>query len=492
MSKKTILVIGAGLGGLSTAIRLAKTQHNVVVIENQNSAGGKLNEKKIGAYRFDLGPSLFTMPQYVDDLFELHGKNPRDYYRYEVLTDICHYFYEDGTQFISNANKEKLDQLFETQLGEKKGAVLTFLKTSAQIYNITVPLFLHHSLHRWRTYTKWSTFLSVLKLPMIKAYQSMHRFHKKSFKSTHAIQYFDRYATYNGSNPYVAPGTLSLIPHVEHHYGAYYPIGGMYKIVEALYQLALEVGVTFRFNTKVEKIECVNQRAIGAYIDHQLVPADVIVSNMDVYATYKKLLPSVKAPQHILQQEKSSSALIFYWGIKKSFHNLGLHNILFSAQYKKEFDVLWKENSIDEDPTIYINITSKHTPEDAPEQSENWFVMINVPNNQGQDWNRLIAKARKNMIDKINRILNADIEAYIEVEHQLDPIGIESNTSSHLGALYGNASNNPMAAFFRHSNDSRIKNLYFVGGSVHPGGGIPLAILSGKIASDLIITDYQL
>jgi phytoene desaturase len=266
----------------------------------------------------------------------------------------------------------------------------------------------------------------------------------------------------------------------------------MYKIVEALYQLALEVGVTFRFNTKVEKIECVNQRAIGVYIDHQLVPADVIVSNMDVYATYKKLLPSVKAPQHILQQEKSSSALIFYWGIKKSFHNLGLHNILFSAQYKKEFDVLWKEKSIDEDPTIYINITSKHTPEDAPEQSENWFVMINVPNNQGQDWNRLIAKARKNMIDKINRILNADIEAYIEVEHQLDPIGIESNTSSHLGALYGNASNNPMAAFFRHSNDSSIKNLYFVGGSVHPGGGIPLAILSGKIASDLIITDYQL
>jgi phytoene desaturase len=492
MSKKTIVIIGAGLGGLSTAIRLAKSKQHVVVYENQDKAGGKLNEKKINNYRFDLGPSLFTMPQYVDELFELHGKNPRDYFTYEVLSDICTYFYEDGTRFISNANKQKLDNTFVEKLGEKKGAVLSFLKKSAQIYNITAPLFLHYSLHRWNSYAKWSTLLSVLKLPWIKAYQSMHLFHRSAFKSTQAIQYFDRYATYNGSNPYIAPGTLSLIPHVEHHYGAYYPLGGMYKIVEALYRLAVEVGVEFQFNTRVNKIESINERVVGIHVNNEFIPADIIVSNMDVFATYTQLLPAAKAPKRILMQEKSSSALIFYWGINKEFSELSLHNILFSNDYQKEFDTLWNKKAIDEDPTIYINITSKHTPSDAPKHSENWFVMINVPNNQGQNWDQLINDARKNIIKKINRILNTSIENFIEVEHQLNPILIEKNTSSHLGALYGNASNNPMAAFFRHSNDSKIKNLYFVGGSVHPGGGIPLAILSGKIASDLIHTDYSL
>jgi phytoene dehydrogenase-like protein len=231
---------------------------------------------------------------------------------------------------------------------------------------------------------------------------------------------------------------------------------------------------------------------VGIQVDNQSIPADVVISNMDVFATYTQLLPSAKAPKRILNQEKSSSALIFYWGIKKEFSELSLHNILFSSNYKKEFEAIWKDKTILDDPTIYINITSKHTLSDAPKQSENWFVMINVPNNQGQNWEDLIATARANCIKKINRILNTTIEKYIEVEHQLNPILIEKNTSSHLGALYGNASNNPMAAFFRHSNDSKIKNLYFVGGSVHPGGGIPLAILSGKIASDLIHSDYSL
>ncbi|MEP0712139.1 MAG: phytoene desaturase, partial [Algoriphagus sp.] len=188
-----------------------------------------------------------------------------------------------------------------------------------------------------------------------------------------------------------------------------------------------------------------------------------------------------------LSQPKSSSALIFYWGIKRDFPELDLHNIFFSANYPVEFDHIFNRGTIYEDPTIYVNITSTHKADDAPPGGMNWFTMINVPNNQGQDWDHLIAEAKRNIIHKLNRILKTDIESLIEVEEILDPRTIESKTSSAQGALYGNSSNNKFAAFLRHANySSSIKNLYFCGGSVHPGGGIPLCLLSAKIMSEMI------
>jgi phytoene dehydrogenase-like protein len=198
------------------------------------------------------------------------------------------------------------------------------------------------------------------------------------------------------------------------------------------------------------------------------------------------LLPGEPAPERALRQEKSTSALIFYWGIRRQFPELDLHNIFFSEDYRHEFDCLAAGN-ISDDPTIYINITSKYTPADAPAGCENWFTMVNVPYNSGQDWDALIVETRRNVLAKLSRILGTPIEPLIACESLLDPRSIESKTSSHLGALYGTSSNNRMAAFLRHPNFSnRIRGLYFCGGSVHPGGGIPLALLSAKIVNDLI------
>jgi phytoene dehydrogenase-like protein len=179
--------------------------------------------------------------------------------------------------------------------------------------------------------------------------------------------------------------------------------------------------------------------------------------------------------------------LIFYWGVKKEFPELDLHNILFSEDYKKEFDEIFNLKKAPTDPTVYINISSKDEKADAPAGCENWFVMINVPGNQGQNWDEEISKARKAIVQRINQALNTDIESLIETESILDPRSIESKTQSFQGSLYGAASNNRNAAFLRHPNFSnQLKNLYFCGGSVHPGGGIPLALLSGKITAEII------
>jgi phytoene dehydrogenase-like protein len=201
-------------------------------------------------------------------------------------------------------------------------------------------------------------------------------------------------------------------------------------------------------------------------------------------------LPREKAPERSLKQERSSSALIFYWGIKKEFPELDLHNIFFASDYKKEFDVLFEGKDVADDVTVYIHISSKDEKADAPVGCENWFVMVNVPGNKGQDWDALIPQIRSRVILKLNRLLNTDVESLIEAEQVLDPRGIEARTQSYQGSLYGAASNNRFAAFLRHPNfSSRIKNLYFCGGSVHPGGGIPLCVMSGKIASEIILKD---
>jgi phytoene dehydrogenase-like protein len=216
-------------------------------------------------------------------------------------------------------------------------------------------------------------------------------------------------------------------------------------------------------------------------------PFDIVASDVDIHVLYKNLLPKSFTPKKLIQQEKSSSAFVFYWGINKEFEALGLHNILFSDNYKKEFDHLFSKQVPTEDPTIYINITSKYCKNDAPVGCENWFVMVNVPHNKNESINYATA-IRKNVIDKINAILKTDIEKYIISESTLSPIDIESQTSSYGGSLYGNSSNNKFAAFLRHANfSSSIKNLYLVGGSVHPGGGIPLCLFSAKIASQLIV-----
>ncbi|MEZ2338187.1 1-hydroxycarotenoid 3,4-desaturase CrtD [Mucilaginibacter sp. RCC_168] len=489
MPVKNALIIGAGIAGIATAIRLAVKGHHVEVFEANNYPGGKLSEFEQDDFRFDAGPSLFTMPQYVDELFTLAGKNPVDFFNYQKLDVVCRYFYEDGTILNAYADQEQFAAEINQQTGEPTASLKKYLKNSANIYSITNHVFLERSLHRLKAYLHGDTVHSVFKFPQIDAFRTMHKANQGFFKDKRLTQFYDRYATYNGSNPYTAPATLNVIPHLEQHYGAYFPVGGMYSIVSSLVKLAESLGVIFHYNAPVNEIILEKKSAKAIKVNNKLISADIIVSNMDIWFTYHGLLKQYPHlfPKKILRQERSSSALIFYWGIKKQFVQLNLHNIFFSADYKAEFDHIWLQKDIYHDPTVYLNISSKCKPDDAPKDCENWFTMINVPANTGQDWDSLINTARQNILTKLSRILGQDISGLILSENILDPRGIESQTSSYQGSLYGTSSNSQFAAFLRHANRSpAIKNLYFCGGSVHPGGGIPLCLLSAKIVSDWI------
>ena len=481
-----VIVIGAGIAGIASAIRQAVKGHEVAVYEANAYPGGKLSEFRSGDFRFDAGPSLFTMPQYVDELFSLAGKNPKDEFTYEELETVCRYFYEDGTRINAWANRDKLAEEIALKTKDPASSVHQFLDYSARIYDITHAIFLEKSLHRLRSFLNWETLKAVFRFPKIDPFRSMNTANTDFFTDDKTIRFFNRYATYNGSNPYKAPATLNVIPHLEQHFGAYFPKGGMVAITQSLVKLAENLGVKFNYQARVEEILVEDKKVKGIRLNGEIIPADRLISNMDIWFTYRQLLKKEGAPKRILSQERSSSALIFYWGVKAEFPELDLHNIFFSEDYKKEFAAIWEQQAIDADPTIYVNISAKYQTEDAPKGAENWFVMINVPANTGQNWDKLIAEARKNILQKLSRMLNRDIAPLIVTEEILDPRSIEQKTASYQGSLYGTSSNNQFAAFLRHANfSSKIKELYFVGGSVHPGGGIPLALLSAKIVDDL-------
>jgi len=479
-------IIGAGIAGVATAARLAARGHSVEVFEHNGYPGGKLSEFEQDGYRFDAGPSLFTMPMLVDEIFEAAGENPLEHFQYDRVPIVCRYQWEDGTRLNAFAQTEDFAAEIERVLQVPEQKTRHFLAQSRRKYLVSGQIFLEKSLHKFGTWFNLKVLKALFQIPSMDIFKSMNAVHERDLGHPKLVQLFNRFATYNGSDPYKAPGILTIIPHFEHGIGAFYPKGGMFSITNSVYELAQRKGAVFHFNQPVQEILVEKGKAIGLVSKGQKHLFDVVVSNMDVYHTYKKLLPREKHPDRTLQQERSSSALIFYWGVKGTFPDLQLHNIFFSEDYPAEFSAI-AAGQVCDDPTVYVNITSKYSPNDAPPGHEAWFVMVNVPANQGQDWDEMVARTRINVLRKLSKGLGLDIQSLIATEATLDPRSIEAKTASYQGALYGTSSNSQMAAFLRHPNfTNQIKNLFFVGGSVHPGGGIPLCLLSAKIADELI------
>lgn len=479
---KSAIVIGSGAGGLATAIRLSALGLKVSVFEKNGVPGGKIAQIRDKGYRFDTGPSLFTLPQLVDELTPDSASS----LEYRKLDTISRYFFHDHNVFTAPADPELFASEIARVAGEKKENVTRYLSETADLYNLSSPIFLFSAFHRLSKLFDKNNLGVLTGMLRFNPFRSMHNHNLKAFESDKTIQLFDRYATYNGSDPYRAPATLNMIAHLEHNLGAYFPVGGIIRIVEHLHQIAVNAGVTFYFNQEVEEILMDKQRAAGVRVKEKRYPADLVISAGDIFRTWSTLLPKNKAPRSVRKPDLSTSAMIFYLGIKRSFEKLDLHNIFFSGNYPEEFRSLSPKGKYTpyKDPTVYVYNSSLLNPDDAPPGASNLFVMINVSYNHGENWNELAQEAKNHIFRKLQGH-GIDLSSGIEFERVATPESIEEMTLSTAGALYGNSSNSPTSAFNRHPNFStKIKNLFFVGGSVHPGGGIPLCLASAKIVEE--------
>lgn len=486
-SQKTAIIVGSGIAGLAAAIRLAVQGIKVTILEANDFIGGKMNEWYHDGYRFDLGPSVFTMPKYVEDIFSLAGKKTEDYIDI-IRPDLpFNYFFDDGLVLNFYADLEKLVEELATKTQDNEATIKRFLEDIQTKYELTDHVFLQNSLHIVSNYWNKEVLKGLVNFHKVEVFRSMDAANKRNFKDEHTRRLFNSFASYMGSSPFKAPGVLNVISHFQLNSGIFLPKGGMYSIARSMVKLAEELGVRICTQAPVAEIVVEKDVATGVICKGERLDADMVISNSDVYNTYKKLLPAHKVPAMFLERQKSHSAIVFLWGMKKSFPQLALHNMVLSENMKEEYELIFKKGDIGEDFTIYLYVSSKTNPADAPEGCENWYVLINAPHLQGQDWEAIKERVRNRILNRLGNILGEDLAPYIAFEKVQDPRTFEVQTGAAFGAIYGNSFNGKLSVFFRHPNfTSKIQNLYFCGGTVHPGSGVPLSLLSAKIVSELI------
>ena len=523
---KRILIIGAGIGGLSAAIRLAARGHSVHILEQQTQIGGKLNQLTMQGFTFDTGPSLITMPYVLHDLFQAAHRRLEDYLTLVPLDITCRYFYRDGLVLNAWRDRQRLSEEFRRLEPADGEALQRFFSYAETIFQAAADPFLYHSLGKpldvmgtfmryvLRGHTamaldegdqddlKGRPYISIARLRAVLAALSpktLDDIVRHYFKDEHLRQLFDRYATYNGSSPYEVAAVYSIIPYVELASGGWYLQGGIYTLAQALVKVAHELGVCLETHCRVRRILVEHGEARGVVLaDGRVLRSDVVIANSDVVTTHRELLsPSVRSGRQLRRLERlepSSSGFVLLLGLDKQYPQLAHHNIFFSDDYRAEFDDLFKRHIPQRDPTIYVCATSRSDASQAPSGSENLFVLVNAPYlTQDSDWRRDAPAYRKQVIETLARYEGAgleDIEQHIVCEVMLTPEDFQQQYGANCGSIYGLSSNARMAPFTRPGNRSKeIHNLYFVGGSTHPGGGIPLVTLSGKIVADLVEND---
>lgn len=483
-----IVVIGGGIAGLVSACLFAKDGHSVTLLEQNKQVGGKLNQVTESGYRFDTGPSLLTMPFVLERVFEYCGTHLEEELDIAPLDPMCRYQFADGEVFENFSDLPATLKEIEKFAPDDTENYVRFLGKTANIYQKTAETFLFNPLAEWKDF-KSVTFSDLFK---IDAHKTVSQIIEKQFNSRHLQFFFKRFATYNGSDPSKAPATLNVIPYVELCQGGFYVKGGMYQIARSLAKLAQSMGVDIQTGVKVKQI-VTKQRSVKGVTtkDDQHLSCDVVISNADSVDTYTNLFndeqmkPRKKEAMRSL--EPSSSGFVLLLGVSKQFDRLKHHNIFFPSNYEEEFKSLFDRREPVQKPAVYVANTSYTDPDDAPEGHSNLFVLVNAPAlTKNHDWASLREGYAQKIINRLEMEGLTGLSKHIEYQSIIDPQDFYDQYGSHKGSIYGISSNSKFSAFLRPRNQSsEIDGLFLVGGSTHPGGGIPLVTLSALNAHTL-------
>lgn len=478
-----VAVIGAGVGGLTAAARLAHAGLRVTVYEKNARVGGKLNWLELDGYSFDTGPSLLTMPYVFEELWQKLGRRLADDLTLVPLPVTCRYRWTDGTVIDEDA------------AFWQRPEVARFLNYARGLYELSADAFLHHPLGEWWRQITWANLKNLRHLPKIASFRTMDQVVQRFFgPDPHLVQLFDRFATYNGSSPYRTPAAFNIIPYVEARFGGWYVKGGMYGIARALERICRGMGVEFRLNQEV--------RALGEASGHWTLETAIgrdafhsVVCNQDVLSAHR-FMPAQESSNfqrtRLDKLDPAISGFVMYLGVSREFPRLEHHNIFFSDDYPAEFRQLFDERVPADEPTIYVAIHSKHDPDRAPPGCENWFVLVNAPaltDDQRVDWPAIAENYGDRILERLETRFGLEgLRASVRVRRHFTPADFQTRFLAHRGSLYGFASHGVRAAFQRPAMRPRgMKNFCFVGGSTHPGGGLPLVCLSGQMAADQIL-----
>ena len=491
---KSVIVIGAGLGGLATAIRLAVRGFSVTILEKNSHVGGKMDVVHDRGYTFDTGPSLLTMPFVLEELFREASRDMADYLDIIRIDPLCRYNFSDGSTLDAFSDPARMDREVERLNPSEVHAFRGFIAHGERIYQAAAEPFLFQPFGSWTFRSVMSQLKHLPAVAKLDSGRTLNEAVSQHVRDTRLRQLLNRFATYNGSSPYHAPATLAIIPFVEFTMGGWYVRGGMYSIAGALGRLARELGVTVETEVEVERLMTDAGSVTGVLTKNgESRHAESVVVNADaVYARHHLVRPAANGRRKMFRDPEASLAgFILLLGVNRQYPELLHHTIYFSSDYRREFEAMIVEGRPYEDPTIYVSVSSVTDPGLAPPGSSNMFVLVNAPPlGEHFDWTSQAASYRDLVIRQLMQKGLTDLDRHIEVEHMITPEDFHHRYNAYRGAIYGTSSNSRFAAFLRPPNRSRdLRHLYFVGGSSHPGGRIPLVLLSGRIVATMITED---
>jgi phytoene desaturase len=493
-SEKTAVIIGAGIGGIATSIYLAKQGYRVSVYEKNASPGGRCGQILREGHRFDLGATIYLMPEIYRQVFDSLGIAPEDNFKTIPLSTLYKIYFDDGVQIAFTTDKDRLKEQLEGIEAGSFDKSQQLIKNGYQLFQLAINSLLGKNFYRLFDFV---TLKNALLLVKLKTHLRHMHYIKRFFKNQHLQHAFTFQNIYVGQNPYTAPALFSMLPAAELTEGSLFPAGGMFSITLKLVSLAEELGVRFIYDEPVIKIKTEGNRSTGIVLQNgSTVSAHVIVANADLPYVYKNLLPDKALSNRIERLKYSCSAIVLHWGLDKTYPELGHHSVFLSATYRANLKKIFRERSLSENPSFYIHAPVRSDIAAAPPGHDTLSVIIPTGHfieGDNHNWNDLKNIARTSVINRLKKLGLSDIEEHIKFEICYLPQTWKSVFNLTRGATFGSLGHNifQMGYFRPHNRHKKYKNLYFTGGSTHPGNGIPLVLLSARLTSERIIKESK-
>ncbi len=490
--KPTALVIGAGIGGIATAARLAKNGYDVTVLEKNDTPGGRCNQFIEEGHRFDIGPTLFLMPEVWEETFASLGEKMSDHLDLRRIDPTYKVYFEDGLQLELTSDIGKMQTQLEKVEKTAFSGFLNYIAEGNKHYKVSLEKFVG------RNFLNIFEYFSLKNLPLIfqlkalgKHYTNTSRF----FKDERLKAAFTFQNMYLGLSPYDAPATYSLLQYTELAEGVWYPMGGMYAGIQSLVNIAEKLGVKFVYNSAVKKIHVGNSKVESVEtVDGKTYTADIFVGNADLPYIYKELLPDVKEAKKLEEKLYTCSTIMFYWGVDKQYPQIAHHNVFLGGDYKASFDDIFEKHNLPESPSFYVHAPARTDESAAPKGEDTLYVLVPVGHldaRSKQDWDTLINRARETVFLRLFKEFGiSDLKEHIKFEVVYQPETWKTRFNLEKGAAFGLSHNFWQVGYLRPQNrHNKYKNLYFAGASTHPGTGLPIVLLSARLTTERILKE---
>jgi phytoene desaturase len=494
-SKKTVLVIGAGLGGIAAAARLAQKGFEVLVIEKNPMPGGRCGQLIQDGHRFDTGPTLLLIPDIYEETYTHLGECLEDHLDLRRIDPTYRFHFSDGTELSISADLNKMQAEIEAIEPGSFSKLLRYLAEGERHYSIAVKDLVGRNFYTLFEYFSPKNLSLLFKLKvLVNHYKNIEKY----FQHPYLKAAFTFQNMYLGLSPFEAPATYSLLQYTELVDGVWFPVGGMYSIVKSLISIAKKHGVKFLYDSPVKEIEVENGTAKRIILQNgSRFNADVIVANADLPYVYESLLPDANLARKFEGKNYTCSAVMFYWGVDKTYPQLETHNLFVAGDYRRSFDLIFKDYSLPTAPNFYLHAPTRSDPSAAPPGQDTLMVLVPAgrldKSNGQQDWKAMQSRARKAVFERLSKLGMADLKDHLKFEISYTPRNWLNMYNIQKGAAFGSINHNFLqVGYLRPQNQHpRYSNLFFVGGSTHPGNGVPLVLKSAQLTTERIIEKHS-